>query len=434
VAKRPSRSMVASLPLAVADQAVSSATNIVAVIAAAPLMSAADFGRFSVLYAVFTVSLGVGRALVCTPLTLSDEPRRTFIPGILVLLGVGVLAAAIFSGIGIWFADGDSLVAVLGGLALATVLPLDLCRALMTREQRPAIALVYDLTWLALLLFALWGLRTSGTRLDPTQWSGILFVTGILPAAAFAPTVQQLIRARPRGAEFRLHLTKIRNIGARLTVEYLALSAAAQTILILSASLLSLAFAGGLRATYTLYGGVNVLALALVGGALPTMKVLAERGREKSAFGLASGLAATLVIGVALLTVLLMSPVRAGVTSLLGETGTAALALVLPIGIRYGFTSIYITSSAFLKAIGAVRVATGITITWSLTTAVLAFPILAMFGTSGAIGLLVGGEAVAAIALLAVACVARGRLSSTSRRRLILDNPTAAPLRITGRE
>lgn len=67
----------------VADQGVAALTNILVLVAAARLSTVADFARFSAVYLVFTVLLGVSGAYTGQPLVLRrGEGRRPGAPAV----------------------------------------------------------------------------------------------------------------------------------------------------------------------------------------------------------------------------------------------------------------------------------------------------------------------------------------------------------------
>ena len=138
------------------DQLVSGASNVLIAVLAARLLGVASFGLFGIVFLVYTIAIGVTRALVSEPLLVHPEEakqRRGEVIGSIALLSLGLTVLLIIVGLvaRIFNASlGDSL------LVLAVCLPLlvlqDLGRYLSFATQTPGFAVVLDAVWLIAML------------------------------------------------------------------------------------------------------------------------------------------------------------------------------------------------------------------------------------------------------------------------------------------
>jgi O-antigen/teichoic acid export membrane protein len=159
---------------ALLDQAASSASNVLALVLLARALDADTFGRFSLGYAVLVLVLSLTRAALGTRITLTpdhDHAHRVTagVLGALTLLAVPT--AAVVTGAGLLLTSGhDPALQLLVGLATPVVCAQDVLRFGAVAAGRPGVALVSDLSWLALVGVAL--LLRTDSRTTLLVWAG----------------------------------------------------------------------------------------------------------------------------------------------------------------------------------------------------------------------------------------------------------------------
>jgi O-antigen/teichoic acid export membrane protein len=139
------------------DQAISSASNLLMLIWVAHALSAADFGRFSLVFFVWVFTQnGVVRSLVSStvmvhPEDADERPRSVLGAAVLLSLAVGALCGVL--GAGLWWA-GSNIGPPL--LLVGVLMPLlgvqDVGRFIAIAESKPGRAVVLDSIWLGLML------------------------------------------------------------------------------------------------------------------------------------------------------------------------------------------------------------------------------------------------------------------------------------------
>lgn len=142
--------------LVTVDQALSSVTNLLAVIWVAHVASAVEFGSFSLLLLVYTFVMGPIHALISMRVVVHPEdadhrPRLVFGSAFVLALGGGAACALVgVLQIGYGAAIGPAMVAL--GVALPLLVVQDVGRWVAIARSRPAGAILLDATWLVLLL------------------------------------------------------------------------------------------------------------------------------------------------------------------------------------------------------------------------------------------------------------------------------------------
>ncbi|HWU21278.1 MAG TPA: hypothetical protein VN088_07125 [Nocardioides sp.] len=160
--------------LVTVDQALSSASNLMAMLWVAHVVSAVDFGWFSLLMLVYTFVMGPIHALVSMRIVVHPEDadsRPRWVLGTALVLGaIGGLGCAVVGGIqmaaGVAF--GPALLAL--GVALPLLVVQDVGRWVAIARSRPVGAIVLDFVWVALMIVAFVALQVTGS-------AGLLSVT-----------------------------------------------------------------------------------------------------------------------------------------------------------------------------------------------------------------------------------------------------------------
>lgn len=314
----------------VADQGVAALTNILVLVVAARLSTVADFARFSGVYLVFTVLLGVFGAYTGQPLVLrrgaTDETRgacRSAVGFTLLVSAVlGGLLAAVCAAL-----PGDTARALMMlGLVLPVVLGQDTARYAFATLQAQHLALAADTLRLVCVLGAL-TVQPHGTSA-----AGLVTVWGLsaLPALLLSVTVLHRTTA---GTPVRLKpLLRRGHLGRRFVVEFGVGNATSQLSVLGLGVVGNPLVVGALRGATTLFGPLNVLYTSATGFGPPLLGRLAtDRLRVRATAALAALLAAT-AAGWA--TVLALLPGSMG-RHLLGDTWPTAAALLPATGSQY---------------------------------------------------------------------------------------------------
>ncbi|MFC9758540.1 hypothetical protein [Streptomyces sp. NPDC056921] len=314
----------------VADQGVAALTNILVLVTAARLSTVAEFARFSAVYLVFTVLLGVSGAYTGQPLVLrrggSEEVRGACRSAVaFTLLAAAVLGAAL-AGICLLVpgATADALMAL--GLVLPVVLGQDTMRYAFSTLHLPHLALAGDFLRLVCVLGAL-ALQPHGApaaRLVAV-W-GLAALPALILSAALLHRRVAGVPVRPGGLLRRGHL------GRRFVVEFAVGNATGQLSVLGLGAVGNPLVVGALRGATTLFGPLNVLFTSATGFGPPLLGRLdGERRRVRAAAVLAAVLAAG---AAAWATVLALLPDPAG-RRLLGDTWPTAAALLPATGSQY---------------------------------------------------------------------------------------------------
>lgn len=320
------RRQVQRRALVLADQAVSSASNIlVAILVARQVESAESFGAFSLAMIGYQIALSAARALVGEPLLslYSSEPaarRRALVPD---LLGATAFLGLAASGL-LW-----AVSVVLGGpsggalLALAAVLPLllvqDMWRYLFVVD-RPAAALAIDLVWLAVVAAAM-PLAPDDASI---AWFVLAWGLGGIVGAVLGGLLGPRWDGRPHPWRW---LTDHRNVAVRFLGESTTGQALGHVLMVGLGAIAGLGALGAVRAAQVFLGPLNTLHsgiyLAVVpeGAALRDQPARMQRRLVKVSVALAAFVAAWITLG-------LLLPARWG-RVLLGATWDDADGLLL---------------------------------------------------------------------------------------------------------
>lgn len=387
----------------VLDQAASSATNILVLVLAARLSSAAGFADFSMVYVTFTVLLGLNMAYVGQALVLEkDDP------------GTARLASACRSGLAFTGAASAAVGAVLAllglllpgdmrptgeaFLALGLVLPLvllqDGLRYCFSALRAPGRALAADALRLACVVPAL--------LLQPEGASAgrLVLVWGLsaLPALALG---LWLLRPSVRGAatDLRPHLRR-GYLGQRFVVEF-AVGNGSSQLAVLGLGVFATPLAvGALRGATTLFGPLNVLFNSANAFGPPVVgRASGKRGVVRLTALMGGVLALT---GAAWGAVLYALPERVG-RELLGDTWRAAAALLPATGAQYAVMGLGTCALLTLRVLNP-KATLSLQVVFSLLSVGLLLGGYAVWGVAGAAwGLALGSASKAAAGWLRVA-------------------------------
>ncbi|MFJ8849019.1 hypothetical protein [Streptomyces sp. NPDC102437] len=362
----------------VADQGVAALTNILVLVTAARLSTLAEFARFSAVYLVFTVLLGVSGAYTGQPLVLrrggTEEVRGACRSAVaFTLLAAAVLGAAL-AGVCLLVrgATADALMAL--GFVLPVVLGQDTMRYAFSTLHLPHLALAGDVLRLVCVLGAL-ALQPHGA---PAARLVAVWGLAALPALILSAA---LLHRRVAGATVRPGLLLRRgHLGRRFVVEFAVGNATGQLSVLGLGAVGNPLVVGALRGATTLFGPLNVLFTSATGFGPPLLGRLAgERRRVRAAALLAAVLAAG---AAAWATVLALLPAPVG-RRLLGDTWPTAAALLPATGSQYAAMAVGTCGLLALRMLDP-RTTLAIQVAFSLASVAFLIGGYALGGVQGA--------------------------------------------------
>ncbi|WP_207931035.1 hypothetical protein [Streptomyces sp. 8K308] len=381
---------------AIADQGVAALTNIAVVVCAARQSTAADFASFAVVYTVFALLLGaatayVGQALVLRRGAAADlhgHCRAAALFTLAASTALGAATALVTLAVPGGIADGLTAL----GLVLPLVLTQDGLRYAFSLLGRPQLALVADVSRLAVAVPAL-ALQPYGT--GPGR---MVLAWGLssLPALLLGGALLLLLTRGATPVDPRTLLDR-RHLGRRFVVEFGVGNAASQLAIVLLGLLANPLAVGALRGASTLFGPLNVLFNAATGFGPPLLGRRPNghlRARAAAtAGGALAGVAACWAVTLALL------PDAAG-RALLGDTWDAAVSLLPATGTQYAVMALGTCGLLLLRVLSP-RATLPVQLTFSLFSVLCLLLGYALGGIPGAAwGLAVGSAAKAAASWL----------------------------------
>jgi hypothetical protein len=388
----PAARHTAAVAASILDQAASSLTNILVLVIAARVSTAAGFAAFSMVYLVFTVLLGLNMAYVGQAVVL----ERGDAPALGTVCRSAVTFTACAAGIaGALLAAGGLLAQGRAGgafAALGLVLPLvlvqDGLRYAFSALRRPQRALAADALRLLCVVPAL--------LLQPRHASPARLVA-VWGVSALPALLLGLVLLRPfvAGAELRLRgYLRRGHLGMRFAVEF-AVGNASSQLAVLGLGLLGSPLAvGALRGATTLFGPLNVLFNSVNAFGPPLLRRLGGRPATVRAAGVLGGLLAG--VGACWAAVLYALPDPAG-RHLLGATWTSASALLPATGGQYAVMGLGTCALVTLRVLSP-RATLGVQVVFSLLAVVLMAGGYRLDGAVGAAWGLAAGSALKAAA------------------------------------
>ncbi|MFD5884434.1 hypothetical protein ACFWHQ_00375 [Streptomyces sp. NPDC060334] len=373
----------------VLDQAASSATNILVLVLAARLSSAAGFADFSMVYVTFTVLLGLNMAYVGQTVVLEKGERLPTVCRSAVAFTAAAATAVgvvlVLVGLLLPGATGWAVLAL--GLVLPPVLVQDGLRYCFSALRAPERALAADALRLVCVVPAL--------LLQPEGASAgrLVLVWGVsaLPALALGLL---LLRPAVRGAatDPRPYLRR-GHLGQRFVVEF-AVGNGSSQLAVLGLGVFATPLAvGALRGATTLFGPLNVLFNSANAFGPPVVgRASGKRGVVRLTLLMGGALT---VLGAGWGAVLYALPDSVG-RQLLGDTWTAAAALLPATGAQYAVMGLGTCALLTLRVLNP-KATLSLQVVFSLLSVGLLLGGYAAWGVAGAAwGLAVGSAAKAA--------------------------------------
>ena len=346
--------------LGVADQILSSGTNFLTAFVASWALAPAGFATFVVSYAVVTVVLALGRAVIGEVLlaylpTVARDERAAIVrssTGAAMVLGVVGSAVCLAGG-----ALGHDTLSGLVWLApwVPVALMQDARRFVFLSQGRPGHALASDGAWAAAQVVVLGVLALGGIGFSvaglATSW-GVGALMGLLVAAALGGG--SLRPCCPRAWARRT-----RSLSAWFVLTSVLGQCEIYAVLVLAGTLLAPTDAAGLRAvqllvfqpTATVAAALLVLVTPLVAGAVARRDV--EAARHARRFAVIASVALAVVV-------LMVIPLRDTLLDLLFPQYTGYAALVVPIALQSAFWVLGVPFHAQLRGFHRARTLFGL--------------------------------------------------------------------------
>ena len=382
----------AALAASVLDQAATSLTNILVLVIAARVASAAGFAAFAMVYLTFTVLLGLNTAYVGQAVVLERGDAASLAVACrsaVAFTACASCAVAVLLGVGGALAGGR-----VGGAfgALGLVLPLvlvqDGVRSAFSVLRRPRRALAADVLRLVCTVPALL-LQPRGA--DPGR---LVAVWGL---SALPALLLGLALLRPFVTGTALHLRgylRRHHLGLRFVAEF-AVGNATSQLAVLGLGLFADPLAvGALRGSTTLFGPLNVLFTSVTTFGPP---LLGRLGGRRATVRAAAGLGGVLaVLGLGWATVLAVLPDSVG-RHLLGDTWRHASGLLPAVGGQYAVMGLGTCALVTLRVLSP-RATLPLQVVFSLLAVVLMVAGHQLGGILGAAWGLAAGSALKAVA------------------------------------
>lgn len=367
----------------IADQGASTLSNLAITVAAARVLDRERFGGFALVFAVYVVAIGIGRALAMEPLLVRGVDRS---PAPITATVGSMAALGAVAGVGCVLAG-----AVTGGVAGPPLIVLGACLPLLFAQdgwryaafavERPERALLVDVVWL--------GAQVVGTAVvamvhitDPAAFMAVWAVSGSIGAVAGGVAAA----AVPHPAAGVRWAIDNFDFGGPFTMEFLAAGGAGYVALWLLGGITGLPAVGAVRVGQTVLGPVNVLYLGIFVTLVP-QGVRRARADPAGVRRIMVGASVALVALSALATtVALVLPGSAG-RALFGRSWATARPLLAPLGLGLCGGGVMAGATAGLRSLGRARLSLGVRLATLPATVVL--PLLGA-AASGVVGFTIG--------------------------------------------
>jgi O-antigen/teichoic acid export membrane protein len=377
------------------DQAIAGGSNVLIAVLAARLLDAASFGLFGLVFLLYAMVLGVSRALVCDPLLVhpvEGEERKRDVIGTSCIVGLALGLAVVVIGLAMSLVDADlgTALVVLGACLPLLVLQ-DLGRYLAFAAQRPASAIVLDVTWLVLMVAAVVPLFLTDTESLP-------WLVGAWGVAGSAAGLLTLVQHRADG--LRLGLAWLRytwGFSWRYLISYVATQGGALAAASAVGAIAGARALGGLQGAILLVRPFMTLQIAVT--AAGTGHVARLLGAESAIRSyVAKTSAFTTTAAAANMIVLLVLPDQVG-EAVLGDSWKVAEPLLLATGVQIVFLGLMSGVRAGLLGMRAIGKVMRIDV---VTTALVLVASIVGAEINGALGAIWGITFVQALVAIAM--------------------------------
>jgi O-antigen/teichoic acid export membrane protein len=271
---RPRQSRRLSVTLGVADQAISSATNLALVIVAARRLGPGGLGVVAVGFAAAVLFVVVQRSLITDPLVVTsatqhhNEARQSARAALTMVVMAGAASGAVLFLLGTWFQGTVGF----GFRLFAPWLPAfalqDYWRYLLFRDQRGILAVLNDAAWAAAMTVAAIASAAMPTESAVVATWGLGAATGALLGFAQAG----ILPVSPLEA-LRWWKERAWKVARWFGADHLASAVGNRGALLLVAALLGSKAVGGWRVTESIFAPLTLLVPAI---SLPGLPAVAE--------------------------------------------------------------------------------------------------------------------------------------------------------------
>lgn len=385
---------LARLGWGLADQAVSSLTNVAVSFYLVHTLHAAEFGAFGLAYVTYGFALNASRGLSTDPLMVrfsgTELPawRRAVAGCTGTALCTGLLAGAFALGVAALLRGTTGTAFLALGLTLPGLMLQDSWRYSFFALGRGGHAFLNDMIWAAALAPALIILRD--TRHGSVFW--VVFAWGAAAAVAAAVGPFQA-RVVPDVRQAWAWLTAHRDLGPRYLAEGLISNASGQLRSYGTGIILGLAAVGYLQAMVTLMGPTTILFAAMGLVLIPeAARVLRRRPDRLWLFCILVSVGLT-ALGASWGVVLLIASPRGLGNVMLGAIWRPTYPLILPAALTVAASGCGGGAGAGLHAIGASRRSLRVAIIGTVATVGMSLAGAAEWGVVGTMW----GTAIAAV-------------------------------------
>ena len=374
----------------VADQALSSATNLALSILVAHAVGVRAFGVFGLAFATYTFALGVTRSLCSEPLAVrfSSSGNRAWrtaarsSTGTVLALSIPMGAACVAVGTIANSSTGDAFVAL--GICLPGLVLQDAWRMAFFSNGRGRRAFVNDLVWAVIQIPAMLVALSIGVH----SASPLILCWGV---AATVAAVYGVIQSRviPEPGNAALWLSTHRDIAPRYFVEFLARYGANAGTIYITALVAGVAAAGAFRAGQVLLGPVNLFNIGLTGVAVYEAVRLREQPLRMRRMALLLG-AGIAVVSLAWGGLMLAIPDWLG-QELLSKSWNSAHGVLLPLTIAAAASGVLTGATVGLRGLAAAKRSLRVRLITAIVTLLASAVGAELYGAVGAAtGLAIG--------------------------------------------
>ncbi len=341
------------------DQVLSALTNAVLSIVVARTVGKEQFGAFAACFLVFSVCIGIERALVGQPMGIrySSQTGPTLASGVSRALGTALTVALVGAvgciGAGLLLGGhiGPTLVAT--GSVLPALLLQDACRMIFFARSKANLAAANDALWAVIQFTVIWLLIGLGTVTTPRL---VLTWGGAAAVCVVVALVQLRVVPRPFGA--RSWIEEHKDLSGYLLAEYLLGAGAFQGGILIVGALAGgnpgLAIIGAFRAAQVVLGPLGILATALQTFSLPELSKrtwLVAAARWKVALLIGGIMAGT---SLAYTAVLMLLPLAAG-RFLFRDSWLGAREVLLPLALGSSAGGLCLGAAIVIYSLGLAR-------------------------------------------------------------------------------
>ncbi len=339
-----------------ADQGVSSLSNLALGVIAARSLGAAGFGAFSLAFVTSAFLLTAVRGVATDPLLVrhSGPPTtawRTAAAAATATAAVGGIAAGTLCIVAALAFPAELRGAFIAlGVCLPGMLLQDSWRFVFFSMGRPAKAFVNDLVRGGVQLAGLCGLVATGRS---TVVTCVLVFGGSAAAAAAFGFVQS--RVRPCARSIRSWVLDTKDLGIRYLVENLSSAGATQVTMLVLGAVAGLAAVGHTRGAQILMGPFLVILMGASSVAIPEAAHVLRNGAQRLQL-FCIGLGAATAIAAASWGALILALLPTGLGDLLlGSIWKSASTLLLPVIITMFLAAFEVAALAGVRALAAAR-------------------------------------------------------------------------------